>query len=101
MRHYCELGGDRTMKYRPNYPGTFETLDQARAHVGWHAPRYNQNHKHSGIALFSPNEDAKSTQNDSKQLDNARFDRCYRIAPLQEPLTRSRLSWGTYELGDL
>lgn len=46
----------RTMKYRPNYPGTFETLHDARAFMGQYVPWYNQNHKHSGIALFSPNE---------------------------------------------
>ena len=46
----------RTMKYRPNYPATFETIDRARAYVAWYLPWYNKNHKHSGIALFSPNE---------------------------------------------
>ncbi len=46
----------RTMKYRPNYPGTFETIDQARAYIDWYVPWYNDNHKHSGIALFSPDE---------------------------------------------
>ena len=46
----------RTMKYRPNYPGTFDTLEQARAHMDSYVPWYNGNHKHSGIALFSPDE---------------------------------------------
>ncbi|MGQ2913815.1 transposase, partial [Microbacterium aurantiacum] len=46
----------RTMKYRPNYPVTFEDLEQARAFMGWYVPWYNAEHKHSGIALFSPNE---------------------------------------------
>lgn len=46
----------RTMKYRPNYPGTFATLDDARAYIDWYVPWYNGHHKHSGIALFSPNE---------------------------------------------
>lgn len=46
----------RTMKYRPNYPGTFETLEQARAYLDWYVPWYNAQHKHSGIALFSPDE---------------------------------------------
>lgn len=46
----------RTMKYRPNYPGTFETLEDARAHMTGYVPWYNANHKHSGIALFSPDE---------------------------------------------
>jgi putative transposase len=46
----------RTMKYRPNYPGTFTTLEEARSYVDSYVPWYNENHKHSGIALFSPNE---------------------------------------------
>ncbi|GAA3762238.1 hypothetical protein GCM10022240_13550 [Microbacterium kribbense] len=46
----------RTMKYRPNYPGTFVDIEQARAFMTWYAPWYNWNHKHSGIALFSPSE---------------------------------------------
>lgn len=46
----------RTMKYRPNYPGTFPDLEHARAFMAWYVPWYNAQHKHSGIALFSPNE---------------------------------------------
>jgi putative transposase len=46
----------RTMKYRPNYPGTFESLEVARAHLAEYVPWYNTTHKHSGIALFSPQE---------------------------------------------
>lgn len=46
----------RTMKYRPNYPGTFNTLDDARAYVDRYVPWYNAQHKHSGIALFSPDQ---------------------------------------------
>lgn len=46
----------RTMKYRPNYPGTFAGLDQARAHVASYVPWYNSHHKHSGVALFSPDQ---------------------------------------------
>lgn len=44
------------MKYRPNYPGTFDFLEDARAWMDWYAPWYNSNHEHSGIALFSPDE---------------------------------------------
>ncbi|WP_156165208.1 DDE-type integrase/transposase/recombinase [Demequina silvatica] len=46
----------RTMKYRPNYPGTFTSIDDARAYMNWYVPWYNGRHKHSGIALFSPDE---------------------------------------------
>ena len=44
----------RTMKYRPNYPGTFDCIQAARNHLAQYVPWYNTNHKHSGIALFSP-----------------------------------------------
>lgn len=46
----------RTMKYRPNYPGTFTDIESARAYMAWYVPWYNEHHKHSGIALFSPNQ---------------------------------------------
>ena len=46
----------RTMKYRPNYPGTFADLEHAREHMAAYVPWYNRQHKHSGIALFSPDE---------------------------------------------
>ena len=46
----------RTMKYRPHYPGTFADINAARAWVGSYVPWYNQHHRHSGIALFTPSE---------------------------------------------
>jgi hypothetical protein len=44
----------RTMKYRPNYPGTFGCLEDARDHMVEYVPWCNRNHRHPGIALFSP-----------------------------------------------
>ena len=44
------------MKYRPNYPGIFDTIEHARAFMDFYVPWYNQHHKHSGIALFSPDQ---------------------------------------------
>jgi putative transposase len=46
----------RTMKYRPNYPGVFDDLDTARAWVSAYVSWYNHHHRHSGIALFTPDE---------------------------------------------
>ena len=46
--------GFRTMKYRPGYPKIFTDLDAARAYLAEYVPWYNHQHKHSGIALFSP-----------------------------------------------
>jgi transposase InsO family protein len=44
----------RTMKYRPNYPGVFDDVDTARRWVSQYVSWYNQHHRHSGIALFTP-----------------------------------------------
>lgn len=46
--------GFRTMKYRPNYPRVFESLQSARDYIAAYVRWYNLEHKHSGIALFSP-----------------------------------------------
>lgn len=46
--------GFRTMKYRPGYPKVFADLDTARTYLAHYVPWYNDHHKHSGIALFSP-----------------------------------------------
>jgi len=44
----------KTMKYRPEYPKAFQSMqearDWARAFVAW----YNQEHHHSGLALMTP-----------------------------------------------
>lgn len=44
----------RTMKYRPDFPKVFADLQAARAHLAAYVPWYNQQHRHSGIALFTP-----------------------------------------------
>ncbi len=44
----------RTMKYGPTYSERFASLDAARAWMRWFADWYNQEHKHSGIALLPP-----------------------------------------------
>ena len=46
--------GFRTMKYRPGYPKVFTDLDTARHYIAGYVSWYNEQHKHSGIALFSP-----------------------------------------------
>ena len=44
------------MKYRPGYPKVFADLDKARAYIAQYVSWYNSEHKHSGIALFSPDQ---------------------------------------------
>ena len=48
--------GFRTLKYRPGYPKVFTDLDAARGYIAEYVPWYNSQHKHSGIALFSPDQ---------------------------------------------
>jgi putative transposase len=44
----------KTLKYRPEFPDRFQTIEQARefcrAFFGW----YNHQHRHSGIGLMTP-----------------------------------------------
>jgi putative transposase len=44
----------KTLKYRPEFPARFDSLEHAREHCraffGW----YNNQHRHSGIGLMTP-----------------------------------------------
>jgi len=44
----------KTLKYRPEFPDRFDSIEHAREHcrafVGW----YNHQHRHSGIGLMTP-----------------------------------------------
>jgi putative transposase len=44
----------KTLKYRPDFPGRFDSIEAARVHCqaffGW----YNDEHRHGGLALHTP-----------------------------------------------
>ena len=44
----------RTMKYRPEFPVRFASLEAARAHCQAFFAWYNTSHRHSGIGLMTP-----------------------------------------------
>jgi len=44
----------RTMKYGPEYPDRFDGYDHARAFCQRFFPCYNNDHRHSGLAYFTP-----------------------------------------------
>ena len=44
----------KTLKYCPVFPGTFATLDDARAFSDLFFTYYNNEHRHSGIGLHTP-----------------------------------------------
>jgi len=44
----------KTLKYRPDFPQRFGSIQDARAHCQHFFRWYNQQHKHSGIAMLTP-----------------------------------------------
>lgn len=44
----------KTLKYRPDFPASFETLQAARAWCRGFFDHYNNQHRHSGIGLLTP-----------------------------------------------
>ena len=44
----------KTMKYRPNFPDRFGSIEGARAFAGKFFHWYNEHHRHSGISLLTP-----------------------------------------------
>jgi putative transposase len=44
----------KTLKYRPDFPGQFASIETARAHCQVFFPWYNEEHRHSGLGLHTP-----------------------------------------------
>jgi putative transposase len=44
----------KTLKYRPDFPGRFGSIEDARAHCQRFFRWYNFDHRHAGIALLTP-----------------------------------------------
>jgi putative transposase len=44
----------KTLKYRPDFPGQFVSIEAARAHCQVFFPWYNEEHRHSGLGLHTP-----------------------------------------------
>ena len=44
----------KTLKYRPDFPGRFGSIEDARAHCQAFFTWYNLDHRHSGIAMLTP-----------------------------------------------
>ena len=44
----------KTLKYRPEFPDRFDSIEHARAFCREFFPWYNHQHRHSGIGLMSP-----------------------------------------------
>jgi putative transposase len=44
----------KTMKYRPDFPDRFASIEAARQHCQTFFPWYNDQHRHSGLGLHTP-----------------------------------------------
>jgi putative transposase len=44
----------KTLKYRPDFPGRFTSIEAARQHCQIFFPWYNDEHRHSGLGLHTP-----------------------------------------------
>jgi putative transposase len=44
----------KTLKYRPEFPDRFDSIEQAREHCRQFFDWYNHQHRHSGIGLMTP-----------------------------------------------
>jgi putative transposase len=44
----------KTLKYRPDFPDRFGSIEDARAHCQKFFPWYNNEHRHGGIGLMAP-----------------------------------------------
>jgi len=46
----------KTLKYRPDFPERFGSIQDARAHSGTFFPWYNTEHHHTGLGLLTPHD---------------------------------------------
>ena len=44
----------KTLKYRPDFPGQFDSIEDARRHCQIFFPWYNDEHRHTGLGLHTP-----------------------------------------------
>jgi putative transposase len=46
----------KTLKYRPDFPGRFGSIEHGRSFCGAFFPWYNTEHHHVGLGLFTPHD---------------------------------------------
>jgi putative transposase len=46
----------KTMKYRPDFPDRFGSIEHGRAHCGDFFAWYNREHRHGGLGLLTPHD---------------------------------------------
>jgi len=71
----------KTMKYRPEFPRRFGCIQDARAFGGVFFPWHNHEHRHSGLALYTPADVHYGRVPQVHQQRQAALDAAYRRHP--------------------
>ena len=71
----------KTMKYRPEFPKRFGCIQDARAFACAFFPWYNGEHRHSGLALYTPSDVHYGRVEQVRQQRQAALDAAYRRHP--------------------
>jgi putative transposase len=71
----------KTMKYRPQFPERFGCLQDARAFGGDFFPWYNGEHRHSGVALYTPSDVHYGRVEQVHHCRQAALDAAYQRSP--------------------
>ena len=78
----------KTLKYRPDFPDRFGSIEDARAHCADFFRWYNDEHHHSGLAMFTPGDVHYQRVNDRIIERQAALDAAYRAHPERFPRGR-------------
>jgi putative transposase len=71
----------KTMKYRPEFPQRFGSIQDARAFGCTFFPWYNHEHRHSGLALYTPADVHYGRVEQVRQSRQATLDAAYQRYP--------------------
>jgi transposase InsO family protein len=71
----------KTLKYVPDFPERFGSLQDARAFINAFFPAYNHEHRHSGIGLHTPASVHYGTADQVQQLRQTTLDQAYATHP--------------------
>ena len=71
----------KTLKYRPGYPERFGSIEDARSHMRAFFQWYNNEHRHSGIAMMTPMEVHTGKAGEVHRKRQAVLDAAYKAHP--------------------
>jgi putative transposase len=71
----------KTLKYRPDFPGRFTSIEAARVHCQHFFPWYNDQHRHTGLALHTPADIHYGTAEITRQKRAGVLDAAYAAHP--------------------